>query len=169
MTSRHSRVSSHSREPRLPRLDLDSPKLLYVNVPSNQTKMRSMPQLGAYLLGAAIAMVSCSQTTSLQTAADTATTTLKHRIPPADPAKYRTVVDAREWQTPYLMVQAKGIDARPISAATETPTMSPGGVVAYLEKLPSIAWPYPALFAKADLVTNFLSLRNDVRRKRAFG
>src|SRR5258705_13630028 len=86
-------------------------------VPSNQAKMRSMPRLAAYLLGVAIALVSCSQTTSLQTAADTATSTLKNRIPAADPVKYRSVVDAREWS--YLTAQAKGIDARPINAATE--------------------------------------------------
>jgi hypothetical protein len=106
-----------------------------------------MPQLAGYLLGVAIALVSCSQTTSLQTAANTATSTLKNRIPPADRAKYRSVADAREWQNPYLTVQAKGIDARPISAATETPTMSPADVVAYLEKLPSIAWPYGLVVA----------------------
>jgi hypothetical protein len=109
--------------------------------------MQSMPRLAAYLLGVAIALVSCSQTTSLQTAADTATPTLENRIPSADPAKYRSVADAREWQNPYLIVQAKGIDARPISAATETPTMSPADVVAYLEKLPSIAWPYGLVVA----------------------
>jgi hypothetical protein len=106
-----------------------------------------MLRLAAYLSGVAIALVSCSQTTSLQTAAETATSTLKNRIPPADPAKYRSVADAREWQNPYLTVQAKGIDARPISAATETPTMSPADVVAYLEKLPSIAWPYGLVVA----------------------
>jgi len=39
------------------------------------------------------------------------------------------------------MVKANGIDARPISTNTEAPTMSPADVVAYLEKLPSIAWP----------------------------
>jgi len=109
--------------------------------------MRSMPRLAAYLLGVAIALVSCSQTASLQTAADTSTSTLKNRIPPADPAKYRSVADAREWQNPYLIVQAKGIDARPISAATETPTMPPADVVAYLDKLPSIAWPYGLVVA----------------------
>jgi hypothetical protein len=118
-----------------------------VNVPSNQAKMRGMLRLAAYLLGVAIALVSCSQTTSLQTAADIATSTLKNRIPSADPAKYRSVVDAREWQNPYLTVQARGIDARPISATTEPPTMSPADVVAYLEKLPSIAWPYGLVVA----------------------
>jgi len=118
-----------------------------VNVQSNQAKMRSMPRLAAYLLGAAIAFVSCSQPASLQRAADTGTSTLKNRIAPVDPAKYRSVADAREWQNPYLVVHAKGIDARPISAATETPTMSPADVVAYLEKLPSIAWPYGLVVA----------------------
>jgi hypothetical protein len=116
-----------------------------MNVPSNQAKMRSMPRLAAYLLGVAIALVSCSQTTSLQT--DTGTSTLKNRIPPADSAKYRSVANAREWQNPYLMVQANGIDARPINAATETPTMAPADVISYLEKLPSIAWPYGLVVA----------------------
>jgi len=109
--------------------------------------MRCMPRNAAYLLGAAIALVSCSQPTTLRTVADTGTPTLKDRIPPADPAKYRSVADARDWQNPYLMVQAKGIDARPISAETETPTMSPADVIAYLEKLPSIAWPYGLVVA----------------------
>jgi hypothetical protein len=106
-----------------------------------------MARITDYLLGAAIALVSCSQPTALRTVADTGTSTLKNRIPPANPAKYRSVADARDWQNPYLMVQAKGIDARPISAETETPTMSPADVVAYLEKLPSIAWPYGLVVA----------------------
>ena len=128
-------------------LGLDSTELLRVNMESNQAKMRRMPRLAAYLLGATISLISCSQTTSLQTAADTGTSTLKNRIPPADPAKYRSVADAREWQNPYLMVQANGIDARPINAATETPTMAPADVISYLEKLPSIAWPYGLVVA----------------------
>ena len=84
---------------------------------------------------------------SMQRVADTGTSPLKNRIPPPDPNKYRSVRDARDWQNPYLMVQANGINARPISATTEAPTMSPGDVVAYLEKLPSIAWPYGLVVA----------------------
>jgi hypothetical protein len=38
------------------------------------------------------------------------------------------------------MVQDNGI--RPISGAKDTPTLSPADAVAYLEKLPSMAWPY---------------------------
>jgi len=33
--------------------------------------------------------------------------------PSPDPNKYRSARDARDWQNPYLMVQANGIDARP--------------------------------------------------------
>jgi hypothetical protein len=43
------------------------------------------------------------------------------------------------------MVNRNGIDAR--RAATEAPTMSPAEVIAYLEKLPSVAWPYGLIVA----------------------
>jgi len=62
-------------------------------------------------------------------------------------SKYRSVGDARDWQNPYLIVQARGIDARPINAATEAATMSPAEAIAYLEKLPSITWPYGLVVA----------------------
>jgi hypothetical protein len=115
-------------------------------------------------LCAGIAFVSCSQPTSMQRVADTGASPLKNRIPPPDPNKYRSVMDARDWQNPYLMVQANGIDARPISAATEAPTMSPADVVAYLEKLPSIAWPYGLVVAVQE--NGVRAPGNDARIKR---
>lgn len=42
-------------------------------------------------------------------------------------------------------VRREGI--QPISGATEAPTMPPAEVIAYLEKLPSIAWPYGLVVA----------------------
>jgi hypothetical protein len=98
-------------------------------------------------LCAAIGFVSCSQPTSMQRVADTGASPLKNRIPPSDPNKYRSVRDARDWQNPYLIVRANGIDARPISAEG---AMSPADVVAYLEKLPSIAWPYGLVVAVSE-------------------
>jgi len=83
----------------------------------------------------------------MQRVADTGASPLKNRISPLDPNKYRSVRDARDWQNPYLMVQANGIEAGPISAAKEAATMSPVDVVAYLEKLPSMAWPYGLVVA----------------------
>jgi hypothetical protein len=56
------------------------------------------------------------------------------------------------------VVQAKGIHVLPINAATEAPTMSPEEVVAYLEKLPSIAWPYGLVVA---VQVNGLRVRGD--------
>jgi hypothetical protein len=129
----------------------DFGKLPRVNVSQIQVKMRCMARsLLAAFLFAAIAFVSCSQPTSMQRIADTGAAPLKNRIPPPDPNKYRSVLDARDWQNPYLMVQANGIDARPISAATDAPTMSTVDVVAYLEKLPSIAWPYGLVVAVSE-------------------
>lgn len=87
-------------------------------------------------------LVSCSPPASSQRPVQPATPALRSRVPPADPSKYRSVLDARDWQNPYLVVHANGIDARPISSETEAPRMSPAEVVGYLEKLPSIAWPY---------------------------
>ena len=94
-----------------------------------------------------VALLSCSQSTTSQKPIDKRTPALKYRVPAADPSKYRSVRDARDWQNPYLVVHADGIDARPISAATEAPRMSPAEVVGYLEKLPSLAWPYGLVVA----------------------
>lgn len=110
-----------------------------------------MPCMARFLysisLCAGIALVSCSPPKILQKPVDARTSTLKNRIPPPDPNKYRSVRDAGDWQNPYLMVRANGIV--PISA-TETPTMSPADVVAYLDKLPSTAWPYGLVVAVSE-------------------
>ena len=114
-----------------------------------QAKMRYMSRsLLASFLSAAIAFVSCSQPTSMQKVAVTGASPLKNRISPADPNKYRSVRDARDWQNPYLMVQANGI--RPISGAKDTSPLSPADAVAYLEKLPSMAWPYGLVVVVAE-------------------
>jgi hypothetical protein len=100
----------------------------------------------------------------MQRVADTGASPLKNRIPPPDPNKYRSVRAARDWQNPYLMVRANGIYARPISAATEAPTMSPADVVAYLEKLPSMAWPYGLVVAVQE--NGIRATGDDARIKR---
>jgi len=97
-----------------------------------------------------IALTSCYHPAGMQKSRTLQTSPLESHIPPPDPAKYRSIVDARDWQNPYLMVRATGIDARPISAATESPTMSPQEVIAYLEKLPSVAWPYGLVVAVSE-------------------
>lgn len=100
----------------------------------------------------------------MQRVADSGASPLKNRIPPPDANKYRSVRDGRDWQNPYLIVRANGIDARPISAATEAPTMSPAEVVAYLETLPSIAWPYGLVVAVQE--NGICGVGDDARIKR---
>ena len=100
----------------------------------------------------------------MQRVADAEASPLKNRIPPPDPNKYRAVRDARDWQNPYLIVRANGIDARPISTATKAPTMSPVDVVAYLERLPSMAWPYGLVVAVQE--NGVRALGDDARIKR---
>jgi hypothetical protein len=105
--------------------------------------MGYMPRnLIAVLLGATIFFVSCSQPGSMQRAANVVTPPLKDRVPPPDPNKYASVRDGSDWRNPYLVVQANGIQVLPNGTAREAPTMSPGDVVAHLEKLPPSAWPY---------------------------
>ncbi len=106
------------------------------------TKRGMMRRLHSICLCLTIAMVSYSLPIGAQKPVDTTKSTLKKRVPPADPTKYHSVRDARDSQNPYLVVHANGIDALPTNAATEAPRMSPAEVVGYLEKLPSIAWPY---------------------------
>jgi len=98
-------------------------------------------------LVATIVFVSCSQPTSSQRVADGTSFPLKNRIPPPDTNKYLTARDARDWRNPYLIVQANGIYARISNTATDAPIMPTGDVVAYLEKLPPIAWPYGLVVA----------------------
>jgi hypothetical protein len=108
--------------------------------------MRYMSRsLLASFLSAAIAFVSGSQPTSMQKVAVTGASPLKNHISPADANEYRSVRNARDWRNPYLMVQVDGV--RLVNTAVETPTMSPTDVVAYLEKLPSMEWPYGLVVA----------------------
>jgi len=104
----------------------------------------------AILLSAPITFISCAQPTVTRGVAKTESHALKSQIPAPDPGKYHSILEARNWQNPYLIVRANGIDVRPISAVTQVPTMPPADVIAYLEKLPSIAWPYGLVVAVSE-------------------
>jgi len=122
-----------------------------VNAETIQARMRFIAlRLLAACVCAAVAFVSGSPATSRQKRVHAGESTVKKQIPPADPNKYRAVQDARDWQNPYLIVQANGIDVRPIGVVTQSPTMSPVHFVTYLEKLPSTAWPYGLVVAVVE-------------------
>jgi hypothetical protein len=91
---------------------------------------------------ATMCFLSCSQPNTTQRSADGRISPLKNRIPPADPSKYRSVLEANGWQNPCLIIKVIGIEAWPTGADKNPPTMTPVDVVGYLEKLPSTAWSY---------------------------
>ena len=110
--------------------------------------MRCMARcLFSISLCAAIALVACSQLKSSQKPVVAGTSTLKNRIPPANPSKYRSIVDASDWQNPYLVVSANGIYALPISPAIRGRNDGPCRCGYLLGKIAFRAWPYGLVVA----------------------
>ena len=99
-------------------------------------------------LCAAIALLCSSPLARAQAPVHAQTRPLKDRIPPANPNKYRSIRDAQYWKNPFLIVEADGIDAWPISA--KVPRMTLANVIPYLEKLPSTALPYGLVVGVAE-------------------
>ena len=65
---------------------------------------------------------------------------LTQRIPSADPKKYQGIMDVKDWQNPYLIVRADGIEIVGVSDGNSSPTID--AALAGLEGLPESAWPY---------------------------
>jgi len=73
---------------------------------------------------------------------------LPARIPTADPAMYRDVLDATDWKNPYLLITRDGFDVRfqggrmfgPLSVLAQT-----------LVGLPDSAWPYGRVVAGQEI------------------
>jgi hypothetical protein len=78
----------------------------------------------------------------MQRGADAGAASLKNRIPPPDPSKYRSVRDARNWQNPFLIVHANGVEVRTDGSAQYGRMVPVTEIVGSLEKLPDLAWPY---------------------------
>ena len=75
---------------------------------------------------------------------------LHQEIGPVNPERYRSVRDARDWQNPYLVIDADGIEV-----ITKRPTASRKKIdLADLERtlleLPKGAWPYGRVAAVQD-------------------
>jgi hypothetical protein len=102
-----------------------------------EDSMYCLFRIAAHLFGAAIA--------SFVLTAHELAASHRRRVPTKESrcachaAKYRSITAGQEWENPYVIVQAKGIDAWPISPATKIPTMAPADVVAYLFTVPELA------------------------------
>jgi hypothetical protein len=76
---------------------------------------------------------------------------LNPHIPPPDPSKYKDVRDAREWQNPYLVVRAEGVEVIWRSAAVQRRIIPCDEVATFLEALPATAWPYGRVVAAQEI------------------
>jgi hypothetical protein len=62
-------------------------------------------------------------------------------IPPAQPEKYRGMIDMKNWRNPYLIVKADGV-ALLDSENHEEHLLQPEELTQALARLPASAWPY---------------------------
>ena len=76
---------------------------------------------------------------------------LDSHIPPPDPGKYKDVRDARDWQNPYLVIRAEGVEVISRSAAVERQSIPCDELAVFLESLPATAWPYGRVVAAQEI------------------
>lgn len=74
---------------------------------------------------------------------------LRQRIPKADPAKYQSVRDGKDWRNPCLVVRGDGVEIVGVTSAE--PAVPLQSIAAELERLPASRWPYGLVVAVADV------------------
>ncbi|HYY99759.1 MAG TPA: hypothetical protein VE642_14265 [Pyrinomonadaceae bacterium] len=87
---------------------------------------------------------------------------LDPRIPPPDPNKYRDILDAGDWQNPYLVIQAGGISLTANAASIKNRIISTDELARSLIALPVSAWPYGRVIAAQEV--GIIGGVNDVPR-----
>jgi hypothetical protein len=89
-----------------------------------------------------VALTSCTAAPGPDSAALEARATARIlAIPPASPEKYRSMIDMKGWQNPYLIIKANGVALLDASNHEER-LLKPAELTQALAKLPSSAWPY---------------------------
>jgi len=73
------------------------------------------------------------------------------RIPPPDLSKYKDVRDAEDWQNPYLVIRAEGVEVILKGTSAERQVISCDELAIFLESLPDTAWPYGRVVAAQEI------------------
>jgi hypothetical protein len=84
-------------------------------------------------------------------AAEAADEKLDAKIPKADPKKYESVRDAKEWANPYLIVRAEGIEVVSKGIAKGRKVITTQELRKALAALPVSAWPYGKVVAVQEI------------------
>ncbi len=72
---------------------------------------------------------------------------LNSSIPPADEEKFKSIYDAKDWNNPYLIVHADGIEVISKALPSGRRLVEPGELRRVLIGLPVSAWPYGRVIA----------------------
>jgi len=75
---------------------------------------------------------------------------LDPRIPPADPDKYKSIQDGRDWRNPYISIQGDGIDILVSNSPVNWKLIQADELSSALRALPVSAWPYGRVVAAVD-------------------
>ena len=73
------------------------------------------------------------------------------RIPPPDLRRYEDVRDAKDWQNPYLVIHAEGVEVISKHTSVGRQIVSCDELAPLLESLPATAWPYGRVVAAQEV------------------
>lgn len=76
---------------------------------------------------------------------------LDHRIPAADPNKYKGIRDGNDWQNPYLVIHPNGVEIISKSSLIERRIILTDQLASALTRLPLTAWPYGRVIAVSNI------------------
>jgi len=76
---------------------------------------------------------------------------LNARIGPADPQRYKSIRDAKDWENPYLVIRREGIEVIAKGLPSGRQTVAATDLQRTLIDLPATAWPYGRVVAMQDI------------------
>jgi hypothetical protein len=112
-------------------------------------------------------LASCSRPSQLPGASHNNSLMRIESLPPADPQKFQSLRNMKDWKNPYLIVRADGV-ALLKADANEQRLLDPDRLTDELGQLPASAWPYGRVVAVAEsATTNSDDDKARLRRNRA--
>lgn len=76
---------------------------------------------------------------------------LKSQIGPANPRRYKFILDAKDWANPYLVIRRDGIEVISKGLPSGRRTVSSTDLRRTLIELPTTAWPYGRVVVVQDI------------------
>lgn len=88
------------------------------------------------------------------------------RFRPADRTKYENIRDSRDWENPFVVVYADGVQLRCKAASIERRKLRVEELSDFLIALPPLAWPYGGIVAVQEASISGLHDRPRIMKNR---